>query len=233
MSLNIGDNFKYLGKKFLDDRESFATLKAMKECESVPDGFITYCKENGKRYEFKSSNTIDELTGRWIEFFINNSSDDSEEIKAEFEDFKQEINEKIDEAIDNIEPEDCYYLGTDEPENDKIWFFNSRQSESPDLSYDNPIIAELFDCIQALQSQITTLQAEVEYLKINGGGGIPVEPDGSVGIFLMLEDGGFFELESGVRLLLEEDVVITKEATLLLEDGGNLLLEDGGMLILE
>ena len=31
MSLNIGDNFKYLVKKFLDNRESFATLEDMKK----------------------------------------------------------------------------------------------------------------------------------------------------------------------------------------------------------
>ena len=49
MSLNIGDNFKYLGKKFLDDRESFNTLEEMNACNDVPEGFITYCKENKKR----------------------------------------------------------------------------------------------------------------------------------------------------------------------------------------
>ena len=54
MSLNIGDNFKYLGKKFLDERESFNTLEEMNACNDVPEGFITYCKENQKRYEYKN-----------------------------------------------------------------------------------------------------------------------------------------------------------------------------------
>lgn len=66
MSLNIGDNFKYLGKKFLDDRESFATLAEMKACNDVPDGFITYCVENDERYEYNSSNIEDENLGKWV-----------------------------------------------------------------------------------------------------------------------------------------------------------------------
>ena len=53
MSLNIGDNFKYLGKKFLDNRESFNTLEEMRACTGVPKGFITLCYEDNKRYEYK------------------------------------------------------------------------------------------------------------------------------------------------------------------------------------
>ncbi len=210
MSLNIGDNFKYLGNKFLDSRESFATLKDMKNCTQVPNGFLTYCQEDGKRYEFNSSNNINELTGQWAEFVIN-----------------QDI-------------EDCYYLGTEEPDSNKIWFFDSRESSNQEVTYDNPLIAELFSCIQSLQDQITKLQADVEYLKINGGGGIPIEPPDGPGeeeeittLFLTLEDGGFFELEDGGFLTLEEEVIIVKESTLVLEDGTHFLLEDGGFVLLE
>ena len=63
MSLNIGDNFKYLGKKFLDERESFNTLEEMNACNDVPEGFITYCKENKKRYEYKDGAWIEYVTG--------------------------------------------------------------------------------------------------------------------------------------------------------------------------
>ena len=212
MSLNIGDNFKYLGKKFLDDRQSFPTLEAMKNCVSVPDGFITYCKEDEKRYEFNSSNNINELTGKWTEFVIT-----------------QEL----------PEIEDCYYLGIDTPEEDKIWFFSSQEQAESTVSYENPLITELFSCIRTLQDQVAKLQADVEYLKINGGGGIPIEPPDDPGeeevtvLFLTLENGGFFELEDGGFLILEEDVVIVKESTLVLEDGTQFLLEDGGFILLE
>ena len=205
MSLSIGDNFKYLGKKFLDSRESFATLEDMKKCTQVPNGFLTYCQEDGKRYEFNSSNTINELTGQWTEFFINQDA------------------------------EDCYYMGVEEPDADKIWFYNDRESSSADITYDNPLIAELFTCIQSLQEQIIQLQAEVEYLKVNGGGGIPIEPPGGeeevMESCLMLEDGSFFELEDGGYLLLEETLVT--DPVLLLESGAELLLEDGCNILIE
>jgi hypothetical protein len=35
---------------------------------SIDDGHLSYCVEDGKRYEFKSTNSIDETTGRWREF---------------------------------------------------------------------------------------------------------------------------------------------------------------------
>ena len=60
MSLNIGDNFKYLGKKFLDERESFNTLEEMNACNDVPKGFITICYEDDTRYEFDGT--------AWVEY---------------------------------------------------------------------------------------------------------------------------------------------------------------------
>ena len=64
MPINIGDNFSYLGKKFLDNRESFNTLEEMNACDDVPIGFITYCIENKKRYEYTESG--------WTEYIVNN-----------------------------------------------------------------------------------------------------------------------------------------------------------------
>ena len=66
MSINIGDNFGYLGKKFLDSRQSFDTLEAMNACTDVPEGFITYCKEDQKRYEYKNST--------WSEYVVSGGS---------------------------------------------------------------------------------------------------------------------------------------------------------------
>ena len=62
MSLNIGDNFKYLGKKFLDNRESFNTLEEMRACTGVPKGFITLCYEDNKRYEYNGTEWIPYIT---------------------------------------------------------------------------------------------------------------------------------------------------------------------------
>lgn len=241
MSLNIGDNFKYGGKKFLDDRESFDTLEAMKNYERVPDGFITYCKENGKRYEFKSSNNIDELTGRWTEFIVN----------VEIPEFPE-----IPEV--EIDMDELYHMGEDTPENeDSVWFFTGVESASPGISLDNPLIVELLATIRELKAQVQQLQEDVEYLKINGGGSKPdvppIEPDpdpdepdipiipddpeeddDSIFKLIMEDDSGGFLLEdeSG-SLILEESVFVDKVSNFLLEDGFDLLLEDGSLMLLE
>lgn len=210
MSLYIGDNFKYGGRKFLDDRESFDTIEAMKNYEKVPDGFITYCKENGKRYEFNSNNKVDEFTGKWSEFSVKSTIG-----------------------------EDVHYIGSDTPDDEEvIWFDPTSKENSSDITISNPLIAELFSCIQTMQKQILDLQAEVEYLKLHGGGGAPNVPDNpdineDTFIYFALEDGGLFELEDGGFLILEEERVVIKESILALEDGMKFLLEDGGFILLE
>ena len=68
MSINIGDNFSYLGKKFLDNREHFETVAKMKACNDVPNGFITYCDETNTRYEYHSDNQEDVTLGKWRVF---------------------------------------------------------------------------------------------------------------------------------------------------------------------
>ena len=125
MSLYIGDNFKYGGRKFLDDRESFDTIETMKNYEKVPDGFITYCKENGKRYEFNSNNEVNELTGKWSEFSVKSTIS-----------------------------EDIHYVGSDTPDDEEvIWFDTNSKENSSDITINNPLIAELFSCIQMMQKQ--------------------------------------------------------------------------------
>lgn len=68
MSINIGDNFSYLGKKFLDNREHFETVAKMKACNDVPNGFITYCDETNTRYEYHTDNEEDATLGKWRVF---------------------------------------------------------------------------------------------------------------------------------------------------------------------
>lgn len=70
MALTIGDNFKYQANKPNFERDSFATLEAMKAYPetSIDDGHLSYCAETNKHYKFLSSNTVDETTGKWREF---------------------------------------------------------------------------------------------------------------------------------------------------------------------
>lgn len=219
MSINIGDNFKYLGKKFLDDRQSFNTLSDMKKCNEVPLGFITYCKEDGKRYEYFIDEIDDPITGKWREYKVGTE----------------------------IDPEllkhNCSYIGSEAPEDDSVIWFDTGEGNQTEISYDNPIISELLACIRTLQDQVKQLQADVEYLKINGGGSRPDKPtDPDHGpdepivteeSFLALEDGGIFLLEDGGSLLLEVSEAVINDSVLMLEDGSILLLENGDYIVLE
>lgn len=70
MALLIGDNFNYQANKPNFERDSFATLAAMKAYPetSIDDGHISYCAETDKHYKFLSANTVDATTGKWREF---------------------------------------------------------------------------------------------------------------------------------------------------------------------
>ena len=59
MAINVGDNFSYQGKKYLDNRQSFKTLSELQAYSNVPEGFIAYCEEDKKRYEY--------IDGSWRE----------------------------------------------------------------------------------------------------------------------------------------------------------------------
>lgn len=214
MALNIGDNFKYLGKKFLDDRQSFNTLTELKACTAVPEGFIAYCVEEKKRYEFVDNN--------WVEYKENSNLDD---------------------VIINVDSVFHMGEGEPDSE-DKLWLDPGVSQPTSDLTIDNPLIQELFSCIRELQDQVKELQAQVEYLQINGGGGIIIPPDDDEDlqeeIYLELEEDGLFLLEDGGYIILEEYVVVPKPeepeikvSAILLENGEHLLAEDGTMILLE
>ena len=66
--IQTANEFSLRKKAYLDDREEFDTLADMASFNDVPDGFITLNKENGKRYEYNSSNTIDTDLGKWREY---------------------------------------------------------------------------------------------------------------------------------------------------------------------
>lgn len=63
MAINVGDNFNYQGKKYLDNRQSFKTLSELQTYTNVPEGFIAYCEEDKKRYEYVNSS--------WMEYNVD------------------------------------------------------------------------------------------------------------------------------------------------------------------
>ncbi len=67
MGTSLIDNFDYRGRRFLDSRQSVATLAALRATAetSVPAGFRAYCAETALWYEYNSANPADPVTGRW------------------------------------------------------------------------------------------------------------------------------------------------------------------------
>lgn len=67
MAIKIGANLAYNGKLPNFERDSFETKAAMKAFDenSIDEGHLSYCKEDGNVYQYKSANTVDATTGRW------------------------------------------------------------------------------------------------------------------------------------------------------------------------
>lgn len=70
MAIKIGSNFTFQGEQPNFERDRFATkadMKAFPET-SIDDGHLSYCVEDGNTYQFKSSNSVDAVTGKWRVF---------------------------------------------------------------------------------------------------------------------------------------------------------------------
>ena len=67
MAIKIGSNFAYNGKLPNFERDTFDTKAAMKAFDenSIDEGHLSYCKEDGNVYQYKSANTADATTGKW------------------------------------------------------------------------------------------------------------------------------------------------------------------------
>ena len=75
--IQVANSFSLRKKDYLDDRQYFNTIADMKAFEKVPDGFVTFNKEDNKRYEFNSSNDEDTILGKWRLFNVSSTTTDS------------------------------------------------------------------------------------------------------------------------------------------------------------
>lgn len=77
MAIKIGSNFNFQGQQPNFERDRFATKAAMKAFSetSIDDGHLSYCAEDGNTYQFKSSNSVDAVTGKWRVFKDGFSAD--------------------------------------------------------------------------------------------------------------------------------------------------------------
>ena len=96
MAIKIGSNLAYNGKLPNFERDSFDTKAAMKAFDenSIDEGHLSYCKEDGNIYQYKSANTADATTGKWRLFkteadaTLNGTSTNPIQNKAVFEALK-------------------------------------------------------------------------------------------------------------------------------------------------
>lgn len=77
MAIKIGSNFTFQGEQPNFERDRFATKVAMKAFPetSIDDGHLSYCAEDGNTYQFKSSNSVNAVTGKWRVFKDGFSAD--------------------------------------------------------------------------------------------------------------------------------------------------------------
>ena len=70
MAIKIGSNFTFQGEQPNFERDRFITKAAMKAFPetSIDDGHLSYCAEDGNTYQFKSSNSVDAVIGKWRVF---------------------------------------------------------------------------------------------------------------------------------------------------------------------
>ena len=208
----LASGFDLGAKKPLDSRDIVDTIEERDTHVTenrAYEGMTVYVKEDKKVYRYDGSEWIDCTNVDLSDYYTSN---------------------EVDELFENLDVEDCSYVGNEIPEDDeRIWFSDGISSAGEGLNYDNPLIQELFTCINVLQTQIKELQEEVAYLKIHGGGnGSDVDISGN---YLVLEDGSILLLEDGSSFLLENS--IKADNGILLEDGFGLLLEDGSSFLLE
>lgn len=98
MAIKIGANLAYSGKLPNFERDSFETKAAIKDFDenSIDEGHLSYCKEDGNIYQYKSANTVDATTGKWrifkpdivVDAALNGTSKNPIQNKAVFDALK-------------------------------------------------------------------------------------------------------------------------------------------------
>ena len=205
MALSIGDNFNYLGKKFLDARQSFDTLEAMNSCNDVPEGFITYCKEDGNRYEYKD--------GVWKEYVVTSSGDSN-----------ISVDDVIHYGTDEPTNDNVIWFFPDT-------YSQEITIDNPLIIELISTIQAMQEQINRLEKDVEYLKIHGG----GGGTVDPTPtPTPTTYSYLVLEDGSKLLLETGESILLEEqEVTPTTYSYMTLEDGSKLLLETGESILLE
>ena len=183
MGIIIGDNFNYQGKKFLDYRQQFLTLKDMREYPetSIPDGIITFCKQNKKHYFYDEDFSYDEETGKWRIF--------------------------SGEAVDSNGS--LIWIGDTEPENDSYIWIDTSEVDNPYTGKLEDLVLEEFRTlfikltneIEVLKEKNLELELRIIDLEEKNDT-TPPEIEGGKQV-LTFEDGNIMTFEDGLIMTFE------------------------------
>lgn len=126
-----------------------------------------------------------------------------------------------------------FYTGVTPPEDtDLVWVDTT--DDNIDNTVDSSIISEFRSILSTMQNKINKLEADVEYLKLNGGGIIsPVDPGTDSSYSIICEDEDILITEDGDYIVLEEYQEVITIDSILTESNENFITEDDFNIILE
>ena len=145
MAIKIGTNLAYNGKLPNFERDTFDTKAAMKAFDenSIDEGHLSYCKEDGNIYQYKSANSTDATTGRWrifktdivVDVALNGTSKNPIQNKAVFDALKLKADAAV---LDKYQPKYAAdYIATEDistlPITNGVIDLNGNQIDLPNI----------------------------------------------------------------------------------------------------
>ena len=113
MAVSLLDNFSYNGKKPNFSRDLMPSVEVMRNYNEnyLPPVFTTLCEEDGKRYRYNVSNSVDPVLGKWrldegdsIDAYTKSETDTLLDGKADKEPFEGfvEVVERLDGVVTEV-----------------------------------------------------------------------------------------------------------------------------------
>ena len=130
------------------------------------------------------------------------------------------------------------YVGTQEPTDTSLIWFDTSDDSDEELTEDDvgtiaelkQVIVEMNQTIQSLQSQITQMQRDIDYLKENGGGGGTTPTTQTIENAFISEDGYVLVDENGYYLITDdvstgsnviENALVTEDGYIVIDSDNN------------
>lgn len=197
MAIKIGANFAYNGKLPNFERDSFETKAAMKAFDenSIDEGHLSYCKEDGNIYQYKHTNTVDTTTGRWrifktdivVDAALNGTSKNPIQNKAVFDALKLKADAV---ALDKYQYK---YNASFVAQSDILFAALPKDTEGVDLNgftltlTEDTVLAKSF----IINGTIAIADTHTLTLAVDNCSNVAMKKAGTKDIFIAIERGNF------------------------------------------